>query len=122
MDNFSQLESKNIKNKIGLIKKYLNESFIYKKYKIIENPLKETNGIEFKSINEDKINRINSKQKISKKRNAGIDLIRIVAMIGIVYTHVFYQGKGLYKYIRYKNKLTNLYAYIFWHVNAYGLI
>ena len=122
MDNFSQLESQNIKNKIGFIKKYLNKSFIYKKYKIIENPLKETNKIEVKNINEDNINRINSYQKITIKRNAGIDLLRIVTMIEIVYTHVLCQGKGLYKYSRYKKILITLYTYIFWHVNAYGLI
>ena len=65
--------------------------------------LKKTNKIEVKNINEDNINRINSYQKITIERNEGIDLLRIVTMIEIV-------------------KLNNLYTYIFWHINAYGLI
>jgi hypothetical protein len=43
-------------------------------------------------------------------------------MVGIVFTHLLYQGKGLYKYNRYKNKLKSLYTYIFWHNNVYALI
>ena len=43
-------------------------------------------------------------------------------MIGIVFTHILYQGKGLCKYNKYENKLKSLYTYIFWHDNVYALI
>ena len=122
MDNFSQLTSRNIKNAIGFINKYLNKNIIYGQYKKIEHLPKENNRIETKIINEDNIIGIDSKQKITKKRKAGIDLIRIVTMIGIVYTHVLHQGKGIYKYNKYKKQLKNTDTYIFWHVNTYALI
>jgi len=117
MDNSYQLISKNINNKISLIKSYLNKRihFTFGKYKLIK-PSKEANK------NEDSINRINSKQKIIKRRNPGIDLLRIIAMIGIVFSHILYQGKGLDKYQRYNNKIKFLFTYIFWHVNSYALI
>ena len=67
-------------------------------------------------------NEIRSKQKIISKRNAGIDLIRIISMIGIVYTHVLFDGKGIYKYRRYKSKINNSNTYVFWHNNAFALI
>lgn len=64
MDNFYQLTSKNINNRIGLIQKYFNKRihFISGKYKRIELP-KEINKIEAKDINKDNINMINSNQK-----------------------------------------------------------
>ena len=117
MDNFYQLISKkNISNKISLINN-MNKRihFACGAYKLIK-PFKEANK------NEDNINRINSQQKINKRRNAGIDLLRIMAMMGIVFSHILYQGKGLNKYHRYKNKIKFLYTYIFWHVNSYGII
>jgi hypothetical protein len=123
MDNFYQLTSKNINNKIGLIKKYLNNRnhLFSRKYNKIENSI-ETNKIEAKDINKEKINRINNYQKIIKKRNTGIDLLRIIAMIGIVFAHILYQGKGLDKYQRYNKKIKILFTYIFWHVNTFGII
>jgi hypothetical protein len=57
-----------------------------------------------------------------KKRNAGIDLLRIIAMISIVISHILYQGKGLIKYRRYNKRIKILFTYIFWHVNSYGII
>ena len=123
MDNFYQLTSKIINDKIGLIQKYLNKRihFVSGKYKRFE-PLKEINKIEAKDINKDNINRISINQKIITKRNAGIDLLRIIAMLGIVFSHILYQGKGLDKYRRYNNKIKILFTYIFWHVNAYAII
>ena len=124
MDNFFQLISKNIKNiknKNDFISKLLNIKFHYKKLTTIEPP-KESNKFDIKNINQDNANKISNNQKIIKKRNEAIDLLRIITMIGIVYTHVLYQGKGLSKYNRYKNKLKSLYTYIFWHDNIYELI
>ena len=79
---------------------------------------KESNKIEIQDFK----NQINNKQKFINKRNAGIDLIRILTMIGIVYTHVLFQGKGVYKYSRYKSKIINSNTYVFWHNNAFALI
>jgi surface polysaccharide O-acyltransferase-like enzyme len=61
-------------------------------------------------------------QKIIKKRNSGIDLIRLVAMLGIVYTHILAQGKGTAKYFRYKNEIVRTLTFVFWHNNAFTLI
>ena len=120
MDEIYQLTSKDIKNKIGFIKEHLNKVFYNRKLKKII-PYKENNKIEIKEIYEDK-NKMYNKQKIIKKRNSGIDLIRIVTMLGIVYTHVLFQGKGIYKYSRYKNKIISSHTYVFWHNNAFSLI
>ena len=123
MDTFYQLTSKNIDNKISLINQFFNKRnhFFSRKYKKIEN-LKETNKIEAKDIYKEKINSTKCNQKIIKKRNAGIDLLRIIAMIGIVFAHILYQGKGLDKYQKYNRKIKILFTYIFWHVNAYAII
>jgi hypothetical protein len=118
MDNFFQLILKNTKIKKDFISKYLNNSSHYKKLTII----KDSNKFDIKDINEDNVNKIDNKQKIIKKRKAAVDLLRIIAMIGIVYTHVLYHGKGFYKYNRYKNKLKSLYTYVFCHDNIYALI
>jgi len=68
MDNFYQLTSTKINNKLGLITKYINKRnhFVSGKYNKIENPI-ETNKIEAKDINKDNINRISSNQKMIKK-------------------------------------------------------
>ena len=93
MDDFSLLESKNIKNKICCYKKYFNKIIIKQNLAKIKSS-KESNKIEI----QDYKNQINNKQKTINKRNAGIDLIRIITMIGIVYTHILFEGKGIYKY------------------------
>lgn len=121
MDNFFHLISKYIKNKIDIISVYLNNNFYYRKLAIIEPP-KIFNKLDIEDIKEDNINKITKKPKIIKKRNAAVDLLRIIAMIGIVYSHVLNQGKGFHKFRRYKNKLKSLYTYVFWHDNVYALI
>jgi len=83
---------------------------------------KESNQIKIKDIYEDNKNKISSIQKIIKKRNIGVDLIRIVSMIGIVYTHVLLKGNVVHKYNRYKSKIISSHTYIFWHNNAFSLI
>jgi hypothetical protein len=121
MDNFFQLTSKYIKNKKDFISICLNKNLLYRKLAIIE-PKKGNNKFDIKDIKEDNINKISINKKIIKKRNAAVDLLRIIAMIGIVFAHILNQGKGFYKYNRYKNKLKNLYTYVFWHNNVYALL
>jgi len=122
MNDFSQLTSKDTnKIKIDFIKNYLKkiiQKIKSKKIRLFKN----SDKIETKGIYEGNTNQITIKKKIIKKRNAGIDLIRIISMIGIVYTHVLFQGKGIYKYNKYKVKIKNSYTYFFWHDNAYALI
>ena len=117
MDAFPLLSSKKIKNKINFIKEYLNKIITLRKLK--KNKCNET---EIKSIYEDNKNDISFKQKIFKKRNVGVDSIRIISMIGIVYFHILIQGKGIYKYNKYKTELNNSLTYCFWHNNAFALI
>ena len=120
MEKFYQLSSKETKNKIGFIKDHLNKiSGNIRSIKI--KPSKERNKIKVKDLYKDK-DQIGITQKIIKKRNSGVDLIRIVTMIGIVYTHLLHQGKGLSKYNRYKKKLMCSYTYVFWHNNAFALL
>ena len=121
MDKFFQFISNKIKYKKNLISKYLNNIFHYRKFSKIETA-KNNNKFINKDINDDYINKISNKQKIIKKRNAAIDLLRIITMIGIVCYHVLYHGNGINKYRRYYNKLDNLYTYFFWHNNVYALI
>jgi hypothetical protein len=43
-------------------------------------------------------------------------------MLGIVYTHVVFLGKGIYRYNKYKNNLISSITFVFWHNNAFSLI
>ena len=120
MDNFSQLTLKDKKN-FFMIKVFLKK--IIQKIKTKQNILlKASNKIEKKRINKYNKNQITIKKAIIKKRNAGIDLLRIISMIGIVYTHILFQGKGIYKYNRYKTKINSSYTFFFCHDNVYALI
>ena len=121
MDDCSQFKSKKTKPEIGFIKAYLNKiltSIKFNKFKFS----RESNIIDIKSINEDNTNQINFKQKIIKKRNEGVDLIRIISMVGIVYSHILNQGRGIYKYHKYKSEISSSETYFFWHNNAFALI
>ena len=119
MNDFSLI--KNTKNKLCFIKGYLNRIFTISKLKKFKLS-KSYNQIEIKDIYEESKNQINNKQKIIKKRNAGVDLIRIVSMLGIVYVHVLSKGNVTYKYNRYKSKINSSISYVFWHNNAFSLI
>ena len=116
MDELFQLTSKDMKNKIDTINENVNKVI---SKKIL--PSKKSYKIEAKIIYEDK-NQMSSKQKVIKKRNSGVDLIRMVTMLGIVYTHILFHGKGVNKYSKYKKKLINSHTYVFWHNNAFALI
>ena len=60
---------------------------------------------------------------INKKttRNHGIDLIRILAMYGIVINHIMYKGKTIIKYKKFK-ELKILHILLFWHNNGFAFI
>ena len=118
MDKLYQLTSKEKTNKIVFIKEILNKVIHNRKLKTII-PYKEVKKIEDKDIYEDK-NQIKSKLKIIIKRNSGIDLIRILAMLGIIYTHILFQGKGIYKYSKYN--IIKTHSFVCWHNNAFSLI
>ena len=80
------------------------------------------NKIEAKEINRNIQNVISNNQKIIKKRNAGVDLLRIISMIAVIYVNIISQGKGIDKYNEYKNKINKSKTYAFFHSNAYGVI
>ena len=56
-----------------------------------------------------------------KIRNPGVDLGRILAMLGIIIHHVLLHGGGLMKYRQYKD-LEKLNTAVFWHVSTYIFI
>ena len=81
MGNFFQLISKNSNNIKDFISIYLNKIINYRKLIIIEP--KDYNIFDIKDIDKDYINKIINKQKIIKKRNAAVDMLRIITMIGM---------------------------------------
>jgi hypothetical protein len=121
MDNFSQLTLKDAEAKINFIKNYLKKIIQKLKLKKI-SLIKNSDKVGIKTIYEDNKNQLTMKKVIIKKRNAGIDLLRIISMIGIVYNHVLIQGRGINKYKKYKIKIKSSLTYIFWHDNVYALI
>ena len=56
-----------------------------------------------------------------KIRNPGVDLGRILAMLGIIIHHVLLHGRGIKKYRQYKD-LEKLNTAVFWHVSTYIFI
>ena len=51
---------------------------------------------------------------IQKKiRNPGVDLIRMIAMNGIIINHLIYQGKGFLKFAKYERQLVLLNSFFF---------
>ena len=56
-----------------------------------------------------------------KIRNPGVDLGRILAMLGIVVHHVLLFGRGFNKYRQYPD-LNKLNTAVFWHVSTYIFI
>ena len=70
-------------------------------------------------------NKINNKSqslpKPIKIRNPGVDLGRILAMLGIIIHHIIYHGKAMNKYPKYK-VIDNINSGVFWHVSTYIFI
>ena len=118
MDDNSLLFLENFNNKINNI---FNKNNISKYKKSKRNIIR---GKKIKKIITDNIlNNNNTKKNIKpiKIRNAGVDLVRIIAMIGIIIWHILAHGGALNKYHRY-DKLNLLNSFFFWHLNGYNLI
>ena len=60
--------------------------------------------------------------KPQKKRNPGIDLVRLIAMYGVVLDHLLYVHGGMRKYKRYLKYLKLLHITIGWHNDGFALI
>ena len=90
------------------------------------------NFIFFKKIINEAFNKIKNEKKIAniknnpninkvKRRDPGIDLVRILAMWSIIIHHVLFHGKVLNKYNNYKI-LNFINICSFWHVNSFSLV
>lgn len=76
----------------------------------------------YKNRNESHIINFNKNKNNHKSRNPGIDIIRIIAMYGIIITHLLYSDGGALKYFQYYKKLKILYIATGWHINGFALI
>ena len=57
-----------------------------------------------------------------KKRNPGVDLIRLISSYLIMLTHFIFYGKVITKYIKYKKYIFVIHFLTDWHNNAFALI
>jgi surface polysaccharide O-acyltransferase-like enzyme len=57
-----------------------------------------------------------------KKRNAGIDLLRLIGMFFIILNHFLCFGGLFRKYSKFKKELTYLHIFTDWHYNGFTLI
>ena len=64
---------------------------------------------------------INERVKIIKKRNAGIDFLRILGMYAIIIHHLLGHGRLIKKYRNYKQFIF-LNILSFWHISVYCMI
>ena len=67
------------------------------------------------------ITKYDSFSKQIKIRNPGVDLGRILAMLGIIIHHILLHGHGINKFHQYSG-LVKLNTAVFWHVNIYIFI
>ena len=69
------------------------------------------------------ISRNEIKENLMKKkiRNHGIDFVRIIAMYGIVFSHIRNRKKTYIKYMKFK-ELKLLHILLFWHNNGFAFI
>lgn len=112
------------KKKIFFLKNFKLKKSRYKRIKIKETE-KEKNEDKNKNDKPDLIvNNLNKNNlnKIKKERNAGIDLMRLLSMIGIIISHFIYHAKALNKFPAYKKELKLLNILTFWHVDGFALI
>ena len=58
----------------------------------------------------------------NKTRNPGIDLLRILGMIDIVFFHVMLHGQPEKKYKKYYNYFNLILIYTQWHISSFGII
>ena len=95
----------------AIINKLYEKKYIFKKIKY-DSSLTKDNGI---------ITKYESIQKQIKIRNPGVDLGRILAMLGIIIHHILLHGHGFKKF-RQHSDLAKLNTGVFWHVNTYIFI
>jgi len=105
-----------------------NSKFISKRSKFKKNnkiqKLKKGKRETNKIIKIEYSNNINDNENTKKNvkiRNPGVDLVRIIAMIGIIYNHLIYQDAAKTKYSKFQH-LKLLFVFLFWHNNGYALI
>ena len=89
---------------------------------ILSLNLKENNNLEIKYFNEKNNNMFKKTPNNRKIRNPSVDLIRLIAMYGIIINHILYRGQGIYKYSKYQRQLKLFHIILFWHNNAFALI
>ena len=123
MEEKSKLKLKGYKKKEKIISELIN---ITKRTKTQKFQAKQFHNKE-KLINKRKIIKnqikpINEKEKTKKARNPGIDLVRLIAMYGIVINHILYLNGGERKYYKYRKYLKILHITTSWHNNAFALI
>ena len=79
------------------------KKFVNKKNILLDNEINNNN--EFKMNNNIKENNIiKTSTKIVKKRNTGIDLLRLICMFFVIMDHLFNRGQGLKKYSYHRKK------------------
>lgn len=61
-------------------------------------------------------------QNTVKKRNPGVDLVRLIGAYIIVLNHFLFIGGGLKKYSKYEKQLNFLHIFTDWHNNGFALI
>lgn len=64
----------------------------------------------------------NKKETNKKKRNAGVDLCRILGMIDIIVFHIIIGGYLRLKYRSYENKFKFMEIVTQWHISNFGII
>ena len=112
--NIKKINYFKMKKKIEKLNLKIKLSHLKDKFKKIKHvfQLNKDNKITIKS---------QSPPKPIKVRNPGVDLGRILAMLGIIIHHILYHGKAMKKYPKYK-VLVNMNSGVFWHVSTYIFI
>ena len=73
-------------------------------------------------MRENSSNIIKNNNKIIKKRNPGIDIIRLIGMYGVIINHILYVHGGVRKYRKYEKYLKILHITTGWHIDGFALI
>ena len=68
------------------------------------------------------INKENNNQKIKKIRNPGVDIVRIIAMLFIIFWHFLFNGNGYRHFPQYKRQLTLMHVIFSWHDDGFMLL